>query len=276
MPISVTITLTAAGAGTGPFNLFSDTDSFTNPFEGNIGVNQLTSGYTSVVVPTGTTVIRVKSAGICTNYVDLPLTVPSVSLTPSITVTPSATPTVTPTVTPTISITPSPTLSVSVTPSQTPSISITPTLTPTISVTPSISITPSVTLSVSPTPPSTDVYLVYRVVNIGGDNYDLRFTLSNTNGSDSPSNQITVGFDIGTLSNQDILYSATCGAIDVSGTWYLTSGTSTTTKPITCTGGFNVSSVQLDNPPFIYNSMGGYFEYTYLGTPYRIYITPAI
>ena len=35
----------AAGAGTGPFNLFSDTDSFVNPFEGNIGLSQLLNGY---------------------------------------------------------------------------------------------------------------------------------------------------------------------------------------------------------------------------------------
>jgi hypothetical protein len=143
MPISVTITLTSAGAGAGPFNLFSDTDSFTNPFEGNVSVTQLLAGYVSNLVPTGTTTIRVQSTGICNNYIDLSVLSPSPTASP----TPSISISVTPTITPTVSRTPS----------VTPSISISPSITPSISVTPTV--TPSLTVSSSPPPASGYFYM---------------------------------------------------------------------------------------------------------------------
>jgi hypothetical protein len=165
MSISVTITLTAAGAGTGPFNLFSDTDSFVNPFEGNIGLSQLLSGYVSTLVPTGTTVIRVKSAGLCTNYVDLTISIPSPTPTPTISNTPSATPTVTPTISLTPSVTPTVTPSISLTPTVTPTITPSISKTPSVSLTPSISLTPTVSPSVSGIPTGCYIYVNYT----GGD-----------------------------------------------------------------------------------------------------------
>lgn len=69
--MTVLITLTTAGTNTGPFNLFSDVDGFTSAFETGVSVVSLTGGYTSYLVPNGTTIIRVMSDGQCTNYVDI-------------------------------------------------------------------------------------------------------------------------------------------------------------------------------------------------------------
>jgi len=72
---------------------------------------------------------------------------PTVTVTPTNTVTPS----ITPTNTPTPSITPTNTPTPSITPTNTPTPSITPTNTPTISITPSITPTSSITPSITPT-----------------------------------------------------------------------------------------------------------------------------
>ena len=69
--MNVLITLTTAGVDTGPFNLYSNTDGYTTAFQTGIAKSLLVAGYTSTVVPAGTTTIRVKSTGTCTNYVDL-------------------------------------------------------------------------------------------------------------------------------------------------------------------------------------------------------------
>lgn len=69
--MNVLITLTTAGVDTGPFNLYSNTDSYTTAFQTSVAKSLLVAGYTSTVVPAGTTTIRVTSTGTCTNYVDL-------------------------------------------------------------------------------------------------------------------------------------------------------------------------------------------------------------
>ena len=71
--MTVLLHLTTAGADTGPFNLYSNVDGFTTPFETNVIKGFLTAGYSSVYVPDGTTVIRVASMGNCVNYVDITL-----------------------------------------------------------------------------------------------------------------------------------------------------------------------------------------------------------
>lgn len=69
------ITLTIAGADTGPFNLYSDLDVFSSPFQTGVAKAGLEAGYSTAFVPDGTTVIRVMSTGeFCSNYVDIPLT----------------------------------------------------------------------------------------------------------------------------------------------------------------------------------------------------------
>jgi hypothetical protein len=69
-----TITLTVSGSDTGPFNLYSNVDGFVTPFETGISRNDLINGYTSVLVPDFTTTLRIQSTGVCTNYIDIPVT----------------------------------------------------------------------------------------------------------------------------------------------------------------------------------------------------------
>lgn len=69
--MTVLLTLTTAGADTGPFNLFSNLDEYTSAFETGVLKVDLESGYLSYLVPDGTTTIRVMSDGACLNYVDL-------------------------------------------------------------------------------------------------------------------------------------------------------------------------------------------------------------
>ncbi len=73
--MTVFITLTTAGADTGPFNLYSDVDGYISAFETNVDKADLLAGYSSSLVPNGTTIIRIMSVStLCTNYVDVTLT----------------------------------------------------------------------------------------------------------------------------------------------------------------------------------------------------------
>jgi hypothetical protein len=75
MAFSAIITLTGTvGTDAGPFNLYSDIDTYTAPFETGVSRADLISGYTSNAVTTGTTIVRVKSTGSCTNYIDIDVT----------------------------------------------------------------------------------------------------------------------------------------------------------------------------------------------------------
>jgi len=86
MAKSAIITLTTAGANTGPFNLLSDADSYVTPFETNIAKSSLVSGYTSNLVPDAATIVRVQSSSsLCTNYINL--TYPTTTTTTSTTTT---------------------------------------------------------------------------------------------------------------------------------------------------------------------------------------------
>lgn len=59
------------GDDLGGFNLFSDTDGYTTKFNTvEITRQQLLDGYTSVLVPNGTTIIRITSVGGCVNSYD--------------------------------------------------------------------------------------------------------------------------------------------------------------------------------------------------------------
>lgn len=80
--MTVFITLTTAGTDTGPtFNLYSDVDGFTSAFETGVLKTDLIIGYASSLVPDGTTIIRVMSEGICTNYIDIPVTLTTTTTT---------------------------------------------------------------------------------------------------------------------------------------------------------------------------------------------------
>jgi hypothetical protein len=123
MPYGVLITLTDLGSLVGPFDLYSNLDGYTTPFETNIPVSAFTyGGYYTTSLPYGTTIIKVKSDGECINFINLDI----IGL-PTFTPTTTSTPTVTPTKTSTPTITPSPSVTIGLTPTMTPS--QTPTLT---------------------------------------------------------------------------------------------------------------------------------------------------
>jgi hypothetical protein len=69
--MTVLITLTVAGADSGPFNLYSNLDGFVSAFETGVSKASLLAGYPSALVPDYTTTVRVKSNGVCVNYVDI-------------------------------------------------------------------------------------------------------------------------------------------------------------------------------------------------------------
>lgn len=73
--MTLLITLSIAGSDTGPFNLYSDVDGFTSAFEVGVAKIDLLMGYTSYVVPNGTSIVRVMSNGDCKNYIDLTVNV---------------------------------------------------------------------------------------------------------------------------------------------------------------------------------------------------------
>lgn len=72
MPQTATITLSSAGVDNGTFSLYSDVDSFAVAFETGISKANMLAGYTTSLIPNGTTVIRVKKEG-CPTYLDLEL-----------------------------------------------------------------------------------------------------------------------------------------------------------------------------------------------------------
>jgi hypothetical protein len=82
--MTVYVTLTTAGADTGPFNLYSDVDGYISAFEVGVSKAALLAGYTSYVAPNGTTIVRVMSSGACTNYIDLTLTICTTTTTTTI------------------------------------------------------------------------------------------------------------------------------------------------------------------------------------------------
>ncbi len=119
-----------------------------------------------------------------------------------------------------------------------------------------------------------EVYLNVSLENNGDGTYNMNFVLSST---PDEINLTTLPFDIGNEFGQYIRYGAQCGFVDVSGTWYLLSGNSQTTKVVECNkyGGFVLNSVQLTNPPFNYKPLVGCYTIVFpsvTGTLYKIFI----
>jgi hypothetical protein len=75
------ITLTTAGTDSGPFDLYSDLDGYISAFETGVLKSSLLAGYSSSVVPDYTKIIRIKSNGVCTNYIDVSLELVTTSTT---------------------------------------------------------------------------------------------------------------------------------------------------------------------------------------------------
>ncbi len=72
--MTVLITLTVAGADSGPFNLYSNTDGYISAFATGVSRAALLAGYSSALVPDYTTIVRVQSTGNCSNSIDITLT----------------------------------------------------------------------------------------------------------------------------------------------------------------------------------------------------------
>ena len=72
--MTVLLTLTTAGADSGPFNLYSNLDGYVTAFESGVSQAALLAGYSSSLVPDFTTTVRILSTGVCNNYVDITLT----------------------------------------------------------------------------------------------------------------------------------------------------------------------------------------------------------
>jgi hypothetical protein len=81
--MTVLITLTIAGTDSGPFDLYSDLDGYISAFETGVSKASLLAGYSSALVPDYTTTIRVKSNGVCLNYIDIPVVTPTTTTTTS-------------------------------------------------------------------------------------------------------------------------------------------------------------------------------------------------
>lgn len=74
MAQSITIKLTSAGVDTDNVTIYTDSDGYTTP-AGSTTTAVLTSffGYT-LNVSSSATIVRVQNTGVCTNYVDIPIT----------------------------------------------------------------------------------------------------------------------------------------------------------------------------------------------------------
>ena len=81
--MNILLTLTTAGTDTGPFSLFSNVDGYVTAFETGVSKATLLAGYLTTVAPVGTTTVRIKSTGLCTNYIDVVLTSPTTTTTTS-------------------------------------------------------------------------------------------------------------------------------------------------------------------------------------------------
>ena len=71
--MTILITLTTVGIDCSTFDIYSDVDGFLSAFETDVPKASLSAGFSSANVPDGTTVIRVKAKGVCTNYIDITL-----------------------------------------------------------------------------------------------------------------------------------------------------------------------------------------------------------
>ena len=102
--MTVLITLTTAGTDSGPFDLYSNLDGYISAFESGVSKSALLGGYSSALVPDYTTTIRVKSNGVCVNYIDILLESTTTTTTTTIAPTTTTTTTVAPTTTTTTTI----------------------------------------------------------------------------------------------------------------------------------------------------------------------------
>ena len=71
--MTILITLTTVGIDCSTFDIYSNVDGFISAFETDVPKASLSVGFSSANAPDGTTIVRVKSKGVCTNYIDITL-----------------------------------------------------------------------------------------------------------------------------------------------------------------------------------------------------------
>ena len=96
--MTILITLTTVGIDCSTFDIYSNVDGFLSAFETDIAKGSLLTGFSSAKVPDGTTVIRVKAKGVCTNYIDITLPAITTTTTTSSTSTTTTTTTIIPSI----------------------------------------------------------------------------------------------------------------------------------------------------------------------------------
>jgi len=133
--MTVLITLTVAGLDATIFDLYSDIDGFTTPFETDIPVASLIAGYSSSLVPDYTSVIRIQAKEKCVNYIDIVLENTTTTTSSSTTTTTSSSSTTTTTTSSSTSTTTSSSTSTTTTTSSTSTTTTTTTATPTTTTT---------------------------------------------------------------------------------------------------------------------------------------------
>lgn len=95
--MTILITLTTVGTDCSLFDIYSNVDGFTSAFETDVPKASLSAGFSSANAPDGTTIIRVKAKGVCTNHVDINLPNITTTTTSSTSSTTTTTTTIAPT-----------------------------------------------------------------------------------------------------------------------------------------------------------------------------------
>ena len=96
--MTILITLTTVGIDCSTFDIYSNVDGFLSAFETDIPKGSLLTGFSSANVPDGTTIIRVKAKGLCSNYIDITLPTITTTTTTSSTSTTTTTTTIIPSI----------------------------------------------------------------------------------------------------------------------------------------------------------------------------------
>lgn len=129
--MKVLITITSSGVDTGPFDLYSDVDDFTTPFETGISRDDLITGYLAMNVPDGSIAVRVVSTGVCAIQRDILIDTLTTTTTTTVAPTTTTTTTVAPTTTTTTTVAPTTTTTTTVAPTTTTTTTVAPTTTTT-------------------------------------------------------------------------------------------------------------------------------------------------
>ena len=82
--MTILITLTTVGIDCSTFDIYSNVDGFLSAFETDIPKGSLSAGFSSANTPDGTTTIRVKAKGLCSNYIDINLSAMTTTTTTTI------------------------------------------------------------------------------------------------------------------------------------------------------------------------------------------------